>query len=125
MSKPTEQTTQSTKGGSGAFWEFIKHGPINTVSLFPPLIAFLLVIAWILAKENFFSTIPQLYNYAIVAIAAILMGSVGLIYIYRKEMPGPVSSVTIKGGCAVASGYALLIFFWTLGVLGFIYALLE
>jgi hypothetical protein len=123
MSKPAEPASKSTKGVD--FWKFFKRGPINTVSLVPPLIACLLVVTWIVAKEKFFPTVPQFYNYAIIFIAVILTGSVGLIYIYRKEMPGPVSSVTIRGGCAVATGYLLLIFFWILGILGFIFALLE
>lgn len=123
MSKSTEPISKSTKGAD--FWKFIKREPINTVSLVPPLIACLLVVMWIVAKEKFFPTVPQFYNYAIIFIAAMLIGSVGLIYIYRKEMPGPVSSVTIRGGCAVATGYALLLFFWILGILGFIFALLE
>jgi hypothetical protein len=107
------------------FWQFIKNGPINTVSLIPPLIACLLIAVWGLAKEWLFPVMPQLYNYAILSIATILAGSVGLIYIYRKEMPGPVSSSTVKGGWAVVTGFVLLLFFWSLGIAAFVFSLLE
>lgn len=107
------------------FWRFIKTGPINIVSLVPILIAVLLVVAWGIGKDMFFTNIPRIYNYIVLFIASILMGSVGLIYVYRKEMPGSTSGSTVKGGCAVISGIILLVFFWFLGIAGLVFSFFE
>jgi hypothetical protein len=123
MSKPVKQTIKSTKGAN--LWAFLKSGPISTLSLIPPLIACLLVITWAITKQKFFPSAPQIYNYAVLSVALVLVGFVGIIYIYRKEMPGPVPSVTIKGKLAVATGFALPLFFWILGIAGFVFALME
>ena len=121
MSNSSDTTSNSAKRIS--FWTFIKSGPISSVSLIPTFAAILLVVIWIVLKGRFFPLVPQLYNYTILSIAGLLIGSVGIIYIYRKEMPGPVSSVTVKGGCAVVSGLILVLFFWILSIAGFIFAL--
>lgn len=107
------------------FWLFIKNGSISTLSLFPPITGGLLVFIWAIAKSQYFPAIPQIYNYIIVSVASIIVGTLGLIYVYRKEMPGPVSSVTIKGGFAVVVGYITLFFFWSMGIAGIIFALTE
>jgi hypothetical protein len=106
------------------FWDFIRTGPINTVSFIPLLLAIALVLIWI-GLKNALLIIPQIYNYFILCTASMLLGSTGLIYIYRREMPGPVSSVTIKGSCAVIIGLIFLIFFWFLGLAGFVLAIFE
>jgi hypothetical protein len=123
MSRPTNKISNPTK--FGRFWLYIKNGPIQVVSLIPMAIAALLIVLWIVIKEKFFLSAPQSYNYVVLSVAAISMGFVGLIYIYRKEMPGPVYSTTVKGGCAVISGLALILFFWVLGIAEFVFALLE
>lgn len=104
---------------------FIKDRPINTVSFIPPLTAAFLVVTWAIIKDRFLPDSPQIYNYIVLSTASIIIGSVGLVYVYRKEMPGPISSTTIKGGVAIATGIALLLFFCGLGVLGLILAILE
>jgi len=121
MSTPTKKRMKKYSG----FLDFVKTGPINTVSLIPTLTACLLVVIWVALKEKFFSAVPQIYNYAILYLASILIGSAGLIYIYRKEMPGPVSSITIRGRWATITGIVLVLFFWGLGIAGFVFALLE
>lgn len=121
MSKSSDRTSKPAKYTN--IWAFIKNGQISSVSLLPTLAAILLVVVWTVLKECLFPAVPQFYNYAILSIAGILIGSVGIIYIYRKEMPGPVSSVTVKGGCAVISGLILVLFFWILSIVGFIFAL--
>jgi hypothetical protein len=103
---------------------FIKKGPILIVSLIPPLIVVILVLIWILMKGKFFQTLPEIYTDFFLLIMSLILGSVGVIYIYRKEMPGPVPSATIRGTWAVITGCILLLFFWLLGILGFISALL-
>jgi hypothetical protein len=107
-----------------SFWNFIKTGSINTVSFVPLLLAIALVLLWVGVK-NALGIKPEIFNYAILFIASMLLGSTGLIYIYRKEMPGPVSSVTIRGGCAVFAGYLMLVFFWALGIAGIAFAIME
>jgi hypothetical protein len=121
MSNFSEQTSNSKKRAS--FWTFIKSGHINSVSLIPTFAAILLVITWIVLKAQVFPSVPQFYNYALLSVAGMIMGLVGIIYIYRREMPGPVSSVTVKGGCAVVSGVLLLLFFWILSIALFVFAL--
>lgn len=123
MSKSTDQNSKPTKRTD--FWAFVKNGSIRTVSVIPPLVACLLGIIWVITKEKFFPAVPEIYNYAVLSVALILTGFVGIIYIYRREMPGPVSSVTIKGGCAVVAGIALVLFFWLLGIVGLVFALNE
>jgi len=123
MSKLPEET--SSRRLINRFWDFIKYGSINTVTLIPPLTAMLIVVAWGIIKENFFRSSPQIYNSIVIGLAAMLIGLDGVIYIYRKEMPGPVSSVTVKGGCAIVSGYILLLFFWILGILGIVFEVME
>lgn len=121
MSNNLLQGNKATK--NSGFWTFIKSAPINTISLIPPLIACLIVVVWIVTKEKLFPAIPQIFNYLIMSIALLIVGSVGIIYIYRREIPGPVSSVTIKGRFAVVVGYVTLLFFWGLGIAGIVFAL--
>jgi hypothetical protein len=106
------------------FWVFIKSGPIVIVSFIPPLISFILIFIWGFIRERYIPTTPQTYNYICLAISAIVTSFVGLVYIFRKEMPGPVSSITIRGGCAVATGLVLVLFFWILGIAIVVYTLL-
>lgn len=98
------------------FMQFLKYGSISTLSFIAPLLAFLIVAIYVVVKLNFLPALPKILNDLILLIAALLMGSVGLIYIYRKEMPGLTSSTTIKGKLAVISGLLLIVFFWGLGL---------
>jgi len=102
---------------------FIEERPISTISLIPPLIAGFLVVIWGVVKNRFLPEFPQVYSFIVLSTASIIISLVGLVYLYRKEMPGPTSSTTIKGGVAILSGIVLFLFFCGLGLVGILFAI--
>lgn len=103
---------------------FIEERPIGTISFVPPLIAGCFVVIWGVIKNRLLPESPQVYNFVVLSIASIVISLVGLVYLYRKEMPGPISGTTIKGGVAIISGIVLFLFFCGLGIAGILFALL-
>jgi hypothetical protein len=99
------------------FFHFLKYGSISTLALIPTLMAGIIVAIFVVIKANFSPALPKILNAVVIFLASLLIGSVGAIYIYRKEMPGPISSTTVKGAFAIFSGWLLIIFFWGLGLL--------
>jgi hypothetical protein len=122
MLKPDHSNSSPKK--ESAFWAFFMKSPIDIVSGIPLVVAIVLVVSWGLIKEQFLPDVPQMYNFFVIAFASIIMGCIGIIYIVRKEMPGPVAGKTIKGNCAVISGLILAAFFGILGSIVFILTLL-
>lgn len=120
----SEVVIRKAKNAISTFLSFLMTGPINTVSLIPVLFGVLILIFWVIVKKQIYPTSPPIYNYFVLMVFSIIIGFVGIIYILRKEMPGPLSSIVIRGKLAVIVGILLVMFFWILGVFSFVSALM-
>jgi hypothetical protein len=96
--------------------EFIKFGPINLVAFTFSVLGICWVVSWILIRNLLAIKLPDIFESVIVSIGSVAFGAIGLVYIYRREMPGPTASTTIKGWFAVIVGVLLLLFFCGLGM---------
>ena len=95
---------------------FIKFGPINLVAFIISALGISWVVSWILIRNLMAIKLPDLFESVMVSIGSVAFGAIGLVYIYRKEMPGLTASTTIKGWFAVIVGVLLLLFFCGLGL---------
>lgn len=102
---------------------FLKNGSVRAVSSVPILLAIFLLAIWVLLRRTLLIEVQTIYNYLILSIACFLVGATGIVYIYKREMPGYTSSTTIKGVWAVISGLIIIIFPWALGILIMVFAL--
>ena len=104
--------------------KFVRTGSIHIVSFVPTLIGLFFIVGWFLIRVDLMKTAPQFLNYLALAIWGLLTGCSGLVYISRKEMPGPVGS-TLKGLYPRIIGFLLLGFFWSISLGLIILALRE
>jgi hypothetical protein len=107
------------------FLKYMITGPIILVSIIPSTFGFLTLFFLGWCKEQFFPTLPRSYNFLILMIFFVIVGSTGIFYIVRKEMPGPLSSMVIRGKPAIIGGISLVLFFWGLGIFLFVSALIK
>ena len=65
------------------------------------------------------------WDAVVLFVISFLIGMIGIVYVYKKEMPGLVSSQTIRGAWAIFSGILLIVVFWGVGFLGLYFSILE
>ena len=102
---------------------FFKNSSVRVLSAIPVILAILLLSIWVVLRSSLIKEIPSSYNYIVLSIASLLTGVTGIVYIYKKEMPGFTSSTTIKGEWAILSGVITVIFLGGLGFLMIYYIL--
>jgi uncharacterized membrane protein YozB (DUF420 family) len=100
------------------FFQFMENKSVRTISAIPMSAAIILVAGWIIISQNNSIKTNPIWNTTILFAAFFLLGTIGVVYIYKKEMPGLISSETIKGGWAIISGILLIVFFWGIAILG-------
>jgi len=94
------------------FASFVEKNSIQNISGIPLLIALIIVMGWVILKQINLVVKDTIWDAIILSIAAFSIGFTGILYIYKKEMPGIIASQTIKGWWAVFSGILLVVFFW-------------
>lgn len=104
---------------------FLENNSIKTISGIPILIASLVLIGWVILKQSGFVADGKTLDAIILFAAIFLIGFTGVLYIYKKEMPGVISSQTIKGWWAVFSGILLITFFWGVAIISLILSIME
>jgi hypothetical protein len=107
-------TPQNQKSGLSKIKTFIMEADILLVSLIPLLSAFTLLIAIALFFNNVLVTkIPIYYSSKLIGAFFIFSSAVGLLYIIRRECPGPLGK-PIKDIYAIFSGTILFFSFLAL-----------
>lgn len=100
------------------FFQFMENKSVRTISAIPMTAAIFLVAGWVIISQNNSIKANPILNMTILFSAFFLLGTIGVVYIYKKEMPGLTSSETIKGSWAIISGILLIVFFWGIAILG-------
>lgn len=105
--------------------DFINKRSVRVVTGIPIVVAVFLVSGWVIAVQNNFVDSGTAWSSTILFISTFFIGLTGFVYIYKKEMPGLISSQTIKGGWAVFSGILLVVFFWGIALFALFLSVIE
>jgi hypothetical protein len=109
-------TPQNQKSGLSKLKTYILEADILLVSLIPLLSAFTLLIAIALFFNKVLKTkLPIQYSSKLIGAFLIFISVVGLLYIIRRECPGPLGK-PIKGIYAIFTGTILFLCFFGAGV---------
>ncbi|MBN8580622.1 MAG: hypothetical protein J0L96_08115 [Anaerolineae bacterium] len=88
------------------------------------ILAIILMAGWVII-DPINPLQDPIWSALVLFIVSFLIGMIGIVYIYKKEMPGVVSSQTIRGRWAIFSGILLIVVFWGVGFLGLYFNILE